>query len=749
MHWKNRDFDISPGVMLLSGDSETGKTTILEAIDYAFYGKVKQQYSIDEKSCSVRVEFGTEVWLQRTSGPGSFQLFAEGKLYKDADAESLIEEMYGTRDIFLASSYLKQGSTCPLLSGTNAEKMSLIRAISFQHGDTVEETQNAIRTALKESQEKVKKLESEFALAKGLLEAFDKRLPKVQTYSAEKFENVVIPDLKKECSDLEKKNQEIIGEISVVSALESKISTLEKFIASEPEFSSPENSEDIEKRFREVEGELELCRKAKANKEASSQFGKLREKLEKEVSDLSARIEEITKNISIPPEKIRAEIDRIKKNIKLQEKIDYILKTYECGNPQELRTNSTNLAGEIRTLRSNILIMEKDLDSKEWNETQLRTLVCPQCSSALQVDEGKLIVLISNYKPMLRELTYPDVSRVMIDNEKRKAEIMESKKNMLQSAISDVNNLLKDLSFHDSEDSKKLILYEDYDNTVRKLEESRKRLGESNPSQDPVLEQIQTEKEDTLKNELDELHRKRAEAQNSKAKVERRNRNILDLESEKSKLANRSSVELSRILRENQGAVAAKKELIQSSSEFLERRNLKDAFDRKDKELTDLTNETGKISSLYERSRQVEIDALEVTVSILNSEIQKYVDIMFPEENMILNFKTFRESKTKPQNKTMTCSLSIFYKRTNWENRSLSGGASDRISLAMMLALNSLIGSNILLLDETFKFLDRNAKIRIVEMLKQVCGENKTCVVVGHEEVEGVYDSVTYLSKDL
>jgi ABC-type Mn2+/Zn2+ transport system ATPase subunit len=119
---------------------------------------------------------------------------------------------------------------------------------------------------------------------------------------------------------------------------------------------------------------------------------------------------------------------------------------------------------------------------------------------------------------------------------------------------------------------------------------------------------------------------------------------------------------------------------------------------------------------------------------------------MFPEEPISVEFKTIRESKTKADAKTMTCSMSIFYRNAVYASHSqLSGGEADRVSLSMMLALGSLLGSNIIMLDETLNTLDRNAKIQIVELLKQVVGDTKMCFVVSHEGVEGVYDGTMLL----
>lgn len=755
--YKKHDVEFKPGTILLTGANGSGKTTILKAIDYALYGKVKNQYHKDpktgvaSKSCSVKLSFGEEpngLWIQRTSGPGSVQMYFGGTIYKGADAEANIVSTFGTREVFLASSFMRQGKSCPLLSGTNAEKMALIRTISFQE-ENVEEIQDRIRASLKDCQEKVKKAESDLALAKGLLENFDRKEPRIKECPPEKLADFDEKKEKAQGAELEKKIEETIKEISTVSSLESKISTLEKVLAGEPEVKVEEtNLEELEVKIKNINAEIDKIRSEKARRDASNEFGRLREKMEKEVQDLRSQHTEYAGKITVAPNTIPSEITRIRKNATLQGKIDTILKTFGCANAQELRTYSSNLAAELRQLRSNILVMEKDLESREWNETQLRTLVCPQCSSALQIDDGKLRVLVSDYKPSLRELTYSDVTRVMIDEKKKEAELMEVKKNSLQTSISELNNLLKDLNFYDPTDADKVPIYEKYLEYSSKLAESEKRLSEAGlPPATSAETVISENREEELKKELDVLLRQRSSVQESKTRSERRAKTLSDLDSAKTSLGDRSSSKLSVSLKETKDLLSAKKELWSLASKFLERRELLDSLDTKDKALTLLSKEAQKKSMFLELSRKVEIETLEKTVAILNQELARFLDVMFPEEPIFVEFKTVRESKTNSKAKSMTCSTSIFYKNCYYgdNDEELSGGEADRVSLAMTLVLGSLLGNKIFMLDECDKYFDVNVKISIAQLLKQVAGDDKMCLTVSHGGVEGVYDATIRL----
>jgi DNA repair exonuclease SbcCD ATPase subunit len=335
----------------------------------------------------------------------------------------------------------------------------------------------------------------------------------------------------------------------------------------------------------------------------------------------------------------------------------------------------------------------------------------------------------------------------MIDDNKRNAEIMEAKKNNLQNSQSDLNNLLKDLNFHDPSDVEKLSTYEAFLECSRKLKESEERLAQAKASlPETQATSSPVEKENSLKDELSELYRKKAEASEWKTRVYRRERTLAELEADRAQLGSRTSASMSNLLKESQDLLQEKTGLMSLVKKYLERKTLAESYEDKNEALTKLSKEAQKLSTFLERSRQVEIEALEITVALLNVEIKRYLDIMFPEEPISVEFKTIRESKTKADAKTMTCSMSIFYRNAVYASHSqLSGGEADRVSLSMMLALGSLLGSNIIMLDETLNTLDRNAKIQIVELLKQVVGDTKMCFVVSHEGVEGVYDGTMLL----
>ena len=106
---KNKSFEIpDSGLVLLSGESGVGKTTILNAISYALYGKLRKPYSHGTNTCQVDLQY-RNLDIQRSSRPNRLLVTYKGIEYEDDAAEGVIQDAIGMNiKEFMASSYIVQ-----------------------------------------------------------------------------------------------------------------------------------------------------------------------------------------------------------------------------------------------------------------------------------------------------------------------------------------------------------------------------------------------------------------------------------------------------------------------------------------------------------------------------------------------------------------------------------------------------------------------------------------------------------------
>lgn len=126
-------------ITLLKGTSNSGKSTILEALYWCLYGSNKKVapkgYTTTVKNptiVKIKLPNGTEI--TRTKPPDTLEVIGfnkEGNILTDEAAQYWIEENFGTKSCFLATSYMRQGRESPLVELKNSERIQLLQELSF------------------------------------------------------------------------------------------------------------------------------------------------------------------------------------------------------------------------------------------------------------------------------------------------------------------------------------------------------------------------------------------------------------------------------------------------------------------------------------------------------------------------------------------------------------------------------------------------------------------------------------------
>ena len=120
---------------LLKGQSNCGKTTVFEAIYWCLYGSNKVVYPKSLKASVrdptiVKITFENKIEIERSKPPDNLTVTANALLYNES-AQEWIDQYFGTKMCFLATTYMKQKRENPLLELKLDDKKILLRELTF------------------------------------------------------------------------------------------------------------------------------------------------------------------------------------------------------------------------------------------------------------------------------------------------------------------------------------------------------------------------------------------------------------------------------------------------------------------------------------------------------------------------------------------------------------------------------------------------------------------------------------------
>lgn len=125
-----REFDLgSSGLVLLSGTSGQGKTTIMMAIQFVLFGVGTKLPTYGKTSCSVELEY-EDLYIIRTKRPNRLTL---NGIYEDQAAQDIINERFGST--FDVTGYVSQNATNSFILMSPLEKLSFLEKFAFNNVD--------------------------------------------------------------------------------------------------------------------------------------------------------------------------------------------------------------------------------------------------------------------------------------------------------------------------------------------------------------------------------------------------------------------------------------------------------------------------------------------------------------------------------------------------------------------------------------------------------------------------------------
>ena len=137
--WERKTFKFDQGITLLSAASGKGKSTICEAIYWALYGTLKNVSSKDyvkKETLVTLILYSNNLKCKITRiRPQNLTVELlinnEIKVLQKHDGQNWINDTFGSSNVFIASSYLSQGTRHFLMTSSSLERMNLLKEITF------------------------------------------------------------------------------------------------------------------------------------------------------------------------------------------------------------------------------------------------------------------------------------------------------------------------------------------------------------------------------------------------------------------------------------------------------------------------------------------------------------------------------------------------------------------------------------------------------------------------------------------
>ena len=215
--WDEKTLEIGDeGIILLSGRSGKGKSSILDAIYFCLFGVGQKIITSGKNNCQVIIEIDDTI-ITRNKKPNRLHLVNKEGEFEDDVAQSIINEMFG--ELFDVVSYVKQSGFNTFLKMSPTEKLEFIERALFSHTN-IPELKLKSKNYIKECNDNLVSCVSRISTLKETLESmkipekveFPLKVKKDMYEKVEKNEKVK----KKNCEILIQKNKVETEELKIM-----------------------------------------------------------------------------------------------------------------------------------------------------------------------------------------------------------------------------------------------------------------------------------------------------------------------------------------------------------------------------------------------------------------------------------------------------------------------------------------------------------------------------------------------------
>lgn len=396
---EDKTYEFSKKLTLIEGVSGQGKSTILNAISFVLYGKIKKPQTYGKSSCFVELLIDNFI-IFRGKTPNRLILNIDNKEYLDDSAQDIINKYFG--EAFDIISYINQNPVKSFINMSPIEKLDFLESFAFKdinlkfikdknkkeillRKDILNKTLNNLELSNKIFEEFKKPTPIEFPL-KGKKNNYDKLTKNEET----KLKNCNVR-IKK--ADFE--NKKIYDEINNIKILLNHISSKEenilKIIENLENINNQKNkiNYDGDTKLEEYKEKLSFILKKKELIELKTQYKNNTEKIlimkETELENYNKELLKIENTLWNDYTKIEAEdmLKDLKECLKDSKQI-----TYLKNQIKDCKKDGYFDVDELKNIKEKLEKYRIDLSDKihiiEKLERQKYIYNCPSCNTKLQ-----------------------------------------------------------------------------------------------------------------------------------------------------------------------------------------------------------------------------------------------------------------------------------------------------------------------------------------------------------------------------
>lgn len=772
--WESKNFEIpDSGLVLISGKSGNGKSSILNSIFYCITGKLKNITTFNKKTTSVELIFG-DIKIVRCRGPNKLIVYKGDEIYENMEAQTIIDENFGKN--FSTICYIDQDNINSFIFLSPSEKMDFLESLlldEFNIDNIKEKIKKSISTSKDEilsSNSKINVLSKVIKDMKSIDECPELTIDNInitlgnyQKIREKILKNICVSeDNLKIFQQKLKKNKDLVD---IKNKNKERLKVLEEIKESLfLELSHVEGIEDTNRKIEEYETmkNIYLSNK-KINscldniKKLKDDYEKIAEKNNKDISMLNSELEKIPEsNIDL--------LNKFKKIKELTDKSDDLEKDIDF----DILEKSDNLIQieEEKILENNRKINEYNELLNLKNELD-KCYKCPSCQSLLSLKNKQLSIFkINDQSIVLPPYNIEDLKNIIKKSEKTIEKLKTSKiiNNCKYDKYNEVNDKIEQIMVESYESKKIEMMEKDIENR-HKINQKIKNI-EENVIGKKILSDINMYQREVDKNKVcDETRHPKTEEEFLKLVEDLANlkNNVKYLEVLHKKIEKNdkeineitiSSIDYDSIIKDCEkkivdwdGKVRYHNENVKKMEKWMNimeeinkynniRREIEECIKNKDYYENRLKN----LNKLYEQIKIAEQQSILDFIDSLNMYASIYIEYFFPDDDITVNLKTVQENKINGKEK-ISLNFEIIYRGITGDLSFLSGGERDRVNLAFTLALTELVDCKILMLDECISSLDIETSNKVIETLKEKY-RGKLILCVAHQTVTGNFNHI-------